>query len=482
VRTRPVWVPAGADKIIDGACATYELCRCRNDLRGVFLGHSLKVSAYSRSQSGYDHIGDSYIDMSLLFESDPHSYRSPVDRRAVFKSLEQYGKYRLTLQALHMASRPLPVPPKDPVVIRAIDAFHPIINTPIAAIASGKTGAVEGKFRVKVVLEEIGTVTGEVAYPIALGNQVHNAAVFSAIGGGGSGEKKYSEESSQSATVSVSHTSSHIDQLRLEWGEWRRAAETRWREHFREKELAQQKNIEHETHVSLEERGRELRVAQEQAALLEVRLRSALDNAERQAVKLAAAERDLENRFAQKNAELQLMQRRIREEAKSNVEAESRKVFALERKLSDLKATHDRLERRTKEAEQGFDEYRQQIRGTPEAHLREEVVKLRAQVADNNMIIEHERRVRNQTHLEKEQFKAQMHRLAVALQRERQKSSVVARQELEQLRLEFLAREERYVLDGDRDELRSIRQQLSSIAKQIVETPSSPDSVARQAR
>ena len=37
------------------------------------------------------------------------------------------------------------------------------------------------------------------------------------------------------------------------------------------------------------------------------------------------------------------------------------------------------------------------------------------------------------------------------------------RQELEQLRLEFLAREERYVLDGDRDELNVIRKELSQM-------------------
>ena len=49
------------------------------------------------------------------------------------------------------------------------------------------------------------------------------------------------------------------------------------------------------------------------------------------------------------------------------------------------------------------------------------------------------------------------------LKREREKSNTMARQELEQLRLEFLAREERYVLDGDREELRTIRHELASL-------------------
>lgn len=59
-----------------------------------------------------------------------------------------------------------------------------------------------------------------------------------------------------------------------------------------------------------------------------------------------------------------------------------------------------------------------------------------------------------------------MHRLALALKRERDKSATIARQELEQLRLEFLAREERYILDGDRDELRTIRFELANLRAQ----------------
>ena len=78
-----------------------------------------------------------------------------------------------------------------------------------------------------------------------------------------------------------------------------------------------------------------------------------------------------------------------------------------------------------------------------------------------------------------------MSRVARALKRERERSSANSRQELEQLRLEFLAREERYVsrltphhpclfhfistprafryvLDGDREELRGIRKELQA--------------------
>lgn len=102
----------------------------------------------------------------------------------------------------------------------------------------------------------------------------------------------------------------------------------------------------------------------------------------------------------------------------------------------------------------------------PESVLREELARLKAQLAESRAENERERRIRSEAELEKEHFRTQMHRVALALKREREKSATVARQELEQLRLEFLAREERYVLDGDRDELRTIRYELAKLRTQ----------------
>lgn len=104
----------------------------------------------------------------------------------------------------------------------------------------------------------------------------------------------------------------------------------------------------------------------------------------------------------------------------------------------------------------------------PESVLREEGAKLKAQLAETRGQVERERRIRSEAELEKEHFRSQMHRLALALKREREKSATIARQELEQLRLEFLAREERYILDGDRDELRTIRYELANLRAQNI--------------
>lgn len=44
-----------------------------------------------------------------------------------------------------------------------------------------------------------------------------------------------------------------------------------------------------------------------------------------------------------------------------------------------------------------------------------------------------------------------------------ERESTCARREMEQLRLEYMAREERFHLDGDRNELRSIKQELDEL-------------------
>ena len=68
-------------------------------------------------------------------------------------------------------------------------------------------------------------------------------------------------------------------------------------------------------------------------------------------------------------------------------------------------------EKRAKDAERDFESYRQQVRGLPETKLREEVARLRAQLAETRTEIERERRISGEKELEKEHFRAQMHRL-----------------------------------------------------------------------
>ena len=54
-------------------------------------------------------------------------------------------------------------------------------------------------------------------------------------------------------------------------------------------------------------------------------------------------------------------------------------------------------------------------------------------------------------------------RLARALKRERKKTAIAAQRDLEQLRLEYVAREQKFVMDGDRGELAKIKSELRAL-------------------
>ena len=60
---------------------------------------------------------------------------------------------------------------------------------------------------------------------------------------------------------------------------------------------------------------------------------------------------------------------------------------------------------------------------------------------------------------------AQLGRLVRELQAVRREQRLVAERNMEQLRLQYIAREERYVLDGDRQELRSIKNELDDLKR-----------------
>ena len=66
------------------------------------------------------------------------------------------------------------------------------------------------------------------------------------------------------------------------------------------------------------------------------------------------------------------------------------------------------------------------------------------------------------------QYKEQLSRLVKELQAERREKREASEKGLEQLRLQYLAREERYILDGDRQELRSIKDEERTIPSYLL--------------
>lgn len=346
------------------------------------------------------------------------------------------------------------VPPKQPWSTRAVDTWY-------SARAVTPDHAEVCRLRLVATLEELGDGTS-----LPVSTSTPSPPLLAGTGTGDGLVPPLPAASQNDPLDRPDMSPSHrleLHSMRADWDAWRTQAEDSWRRSLREREAAMRQRLEVEAAQSLSQRAEDLRRAQEEVGRLEVRLRSALDAATRQQTQLTHQEEQVAVKLAQKTAELQLLQKRVREEANTKVEAEQRRSQALQIQLDGLQDSLNRAEKRAKDAERDFDAVRLQIRAAPESQLRDELSRLRVQLSESKAETERERRLRGEAEVEKEHFRAQVHRLALALKRERERSSVAARQELEQLRLEFLAREERYVLDGDREQLRSIRQELAAL-------------------
>lgn len=495
VRTHPQWVMQGTEAKIDGATASYECCLSRERLKETLKQYSLKISTLSRSPQGSSPMGDVNVDLHSVFLTTPHSYRCPLTGRG-FKSMNEYSKHRQTLCALRAAGRVAAAPPPLPVIIRAVDTYLHLLPPAQGAGSGGKVGAVGSteRIRVCVIIEDLGMVGGELALSVKPGYKMHGGGVYELghdiehlnVDGGltDSLNQPLSHPDPLDRDDLTPTERAHLQALRVDWEGWRRAAEAQWTEALRERERILRKKLEDDAARTLAQtlahRADDLKRAHEEAGRLEIRLRGAIDQVERQKQAWTVKEEQVQMRLAQKTAELQLLQRRVRDEAKVRVEAETRRADALQAQVKQLTADLERADKRLQDCEKDFDAYRAHTRATPESMLREEVAKLRAQLGESRAETERERRLRSDAELEKEHFRAQMHRLAGALKRERERSSAMARQELEQLRLEFLAREERYVLDGDREELRNIRHELAALRSMSLATPSTGSNTSTQ--
>ena len=362
VRTQPTWVLPYTETKVDGGSGTYDCCLTPYQFNEILTAHPVKVQLSTKSHMGNGPIGEFMLDLSYIHSIPPLTYRCMVTAKT-FTTLEEYSFHRHALIAGRSAGRHrLEIPPETPIIIRALDSYYPVISTDTTA-GAGKSIADGAKVRALVVIEDMGRVGSEVAVPVRPGYIQQGAHIYDhpnatqrgfgnpydssapapprtqndgdayeerggltstddlANGGGGGGGGDVFARSDLTA-----REKRRLEELRLEWETWQRRAEAEWREAMREKEVQLKLKLEADTARKLASQADDLKRAHEEAGRLEIRLRETIEAVDRQKAQLALKDEQLTTRLAQKTAELQLFQKRIREDAKLKIDAETRKI------------------------------------------------------------------------------------------------------------------------------------------------------------
>mmetsp|Transcript_7056 Transcript_7056/g.10554 ORF Transcript_7056/g.10554 Transcript_7056/m.10554 type:complete len:949 (-) Transcript_7056:20-2866(-) len=265
-----------------------------------------------------------------------------------------------------------------------------------------------------------------------------------------------------------------FEKRRLEWEEWRHTEEIKWHEQLRSKEAAAIRILEDRAKEKEKELVQAMNANQLEYGRLEQRLKKSLGDIESKERKLNAEDMKRQADYALKISDLQLQQRRAKDEANHIVELEKSKHAAALERASIAEKTAKAAVNRAKALEEELDELRCKQRQYPEAVLQQEVIVLKGKLADYDAKVMKERSEKNQALVEKERLKAKANQLARALKREKDKTAAQARQEVENLRLEYVAQEQRHILDGDRNTLQQIKAELIALNRAGMEISSSP--------
>ena len=174
-----------------------------------------------------------------------------------------------------------------------------------------------------------------------------------------------------------------LQDLTQQFEEWRQMMELKWRSAMKDKETQIRQYLEQENQKKLQLAIQQMKVYNDKIIHLELQLKEKIQQVEATRNGLLTKEDEFNIKIAQKTSELQLLQKRIKDESKLKIDIEMKRNEALEQQITSLKNDVSALERRCKDTEYDFDSYRKRQRNTPETMLREENAKLKAQLGNN---------------------------------------------------------------------------------------------------
>lgn len=252
-----------------------------------------------------------------------------------------------------------------------------------------------------------------------------------------------------------------------EWLAAKSRAESEWRREEQEREDARMAMMEASWADREAERQAVLVEAQERVKEVEGKLRKMLTTAEARLRDADRAKEDAARVAESKVADLNALQRRLREDSEHALSIARQREQTADRRVAEMSRELEAARHRCTQLEGEAVEARKAAASAPDVVLRDalqssdaEITMLKQQVTDAKEEAQRERNA-------KDEARVQVLRLAKEIQRLRAEAAAHERLEQERLRVNWLSREERYVLDGDRSALREIRRQADQIRDKV---------------
>ncbi|KAL7885082.1 hypothetical protein AOLI_G00078520 [Acnodon oligacanthus] len=259
----------------------------------------------------------------------------------------------------------------------------------------------------------------------------------------------------------------------LELEMWKEMQEDLFDNQLKQKELSHMQALAEEWRKRDREREALVKKKEMEYNLLEEQLQKTLAELEKREKTLTHAEMETQRLQRETRAEhefsmreLQDTSRRLREDCAHQVELERLKVRQLEEDLARQQQQLTEAEKKYKLLEKDFQQYRDQQNTRPEIRLQSEINMLRLEKAELERKLEST--TKSKLHY-KQQWGRALKELARFKQREQENAMIRLKkqqQELEHMRLRYLAAEEKEAVKNEKHELQDIRNELNRLKQQ----------------
>ncbi|XP_057211725.1 centrosomal protein of 120 kDa [Triplophysa rosa] len=256
----------------------------------------------------------------------------------------------------------------------------------------------------------------------------------------------------------------------LELEMWKEMQEDLFDNQLKQKELSHMQALAEEWRRRDQQREALIKKKEMEYDVLEQQLQKTLSDLDKREKALAHAEmetqrlqRELRAEHELSVRELQDSGRRLREDCAHQVELERSKVKQLEDQLSRQQQQIQEAEKKYKQLEKEFHQYREQQNVRPEVRLQSEINLLTLEKVELERKLESAMKAK--LHY-KQQWGRALKELARFKQREQENAMTRLRkqqQELEHMRLRFLAAEEKEAVKHEKQELQDIHNQLNRL-------------------